>query len=134
MYGTGGFNRGFFSNSVSVMSHFLVHSMSQQKLFHSTFQLCKLDVNNKTPVIWKAGSETAFPSDVVFVPHPHAVDEDDGVLLSVVIDVNTSEETPHFLVVLDAKTMREIARAQFHQEKVHIAASTHGLFVKAKAK
>lgn len=105
-----------------------------QHYFHSTFQLCKLDVNSKTPLIWKPGSETAFPSDVIFVPHPHAVDEDDGILLSVVIDANISEETPHFLVVLDAKTMREIARAQFNQEKVHIAASTHGLFVKTKAK
>ncbi len=50
-----------------------------------------------------------FPGEPVFVPAPDADREDDGVLLSVVLDVDTRTS---FLLALDAATMTEIARAE----------------------
>jgi len=44
------------------------------------------------------------------VKNPKGVDEDDGVVLSSVINVNP--EDPTFLLILDAKTFTEIGRAE----------------------
>lgn len=54
---------------------------------------------------------------------PSAKSEDDGVLLSVVLDVQKKNS---FLLVLDAKDLKEIARAQVPQ---HITFDLHGQFV-----
>ena len=51
-----------------------------------------------------------YPSEPIFVKNPEGVDEDDGVVLSSV--VNENPEDPIFLLVLDAKTFNEIARAE----------------------
>lgn len=50
-----------------------------------------------------------YPGEPVFVPAPDATAEDDGVLLSVVLD--GARETS-FLLVLDARDLQEIARAR----------------------
>ncbi|WP_437364202.1 carotenoid oxygenase family protein [Inquilinus limosus] len=49
-----------------------------------------------------------YPGEPVFVPRPGGVEEDDGVLLSVVFDSSTERS---FLLVLDAATLDERARA-----------------------
>ncbi|KAI3611323.1 carotenoid cleavage dioxygenase 1 [Moniliophthora roreri] len=48
-------------------------------------------------------------SEPIFVPRPGADAEDDGVVLSVVLDVDKGRS---MLVILDAKDMKELARAE----------------------
>ena len=50
-----------------------------------------------------------YPGEPVFVATPEARAEDDGVLLSVVLDVGSGHS---FLLVLDAATLNEMARAE----------------------
>ena len=57
--------------------------------------------------IWHLAGHT--PSEPIFVPRPGGTAEDDGVILSVVLD---EEHKRSALVVLDAMEMREIARAE----------------------
>lgn len=69
--------------------------------------LYKIDVNAKTSKKWeKAG---CFPGEPIFAPRPGGQDEDDGVVLSVVLDLATHTS---FLLILDARTMQEVARAE----------------------
>lgn len=48
------------------------------------------------------------PAEAIFVPRPGGTDEDDGVLLSVVLDGHLGKS---YLVCLDAQTMEEAGRA-----------------------
>ncbi|CAG8632912.1 21880_t:CDS:2 [Dentiscutata erythropus] len=67
-----------------------------------------------------------IPSEPIFVPSPSGVEEDDGVITSVVLDgtKNTS-----FLLILDAKSFKEIARAEMEHGKV-VPYGFHGLWNK----
>jgi carotenoid cleavage dioxygenase-like enzyme len=70
-------------------------------------QLVKLDVDTGATNMWyEAG---CYPGEPVFVAAPEATGEDDGVLLSVVLD---SASGTSFLLVLDAGSLREMARAR----------------------
>ncbi|TNN72525.1 Beta,beta-carotene 9',10'-oxygenase [Liparis tanakae] len=64
-----------------------------------------------------------FPSEPVFVPSPDAVEEDDGLILSVVLC--PSQDKGAFLLVLDAKNFEELARAYV---PVKMAYGFHGTF------
>jgi torulene dioxygenase len=70
--------------------------------------LCKTDMLTREALVW-APPASHTPGEAVFVGRPGAVDEDDGVLLSVVLD-GTAQTS--YLVCLDAKTMTEIGRAE----------------------
>ncbi|XP_075904663.1 beta,beta-carotene 15,15'-dioxygenase [Nelusetta ayraudi] len=87
-------------------------------------KLAKVDVVTRKHCEWR--QEACFPSEPVFVASPGAVEEDDGVILSSVIspDPNVSP----FLLVLDARTFTEIARASI-PASVH--QDLHGLFIPA---
>jgi carotenoid cleavage dioxygenase-like enzyme len=65
-----------------------------------------------------------FPGEPVFVARPGAEDEDDGVLLSVVLD---SRSERSFLLVLDARSLEELARAEVPH---HIPFGFHGQFAR----
>ncbi|KAG0043246.1 hypothetical protein BGZ83_011684 [Gryganskiella cystojenkinii] len=65
------------------------------------------------------------PSEPVFVPTPNAKDEDDGVLLSIVLD---GRRRTGFMLILNAQTMEEIARAEMQTGKV-APHNFHGVFV-----
>ncbi|MDZ4763581.1 MAG: carotenoid oxygenase family protein [Chloroflexota bacterium] len=69
-------------------------------------QLVKIDVESGETWTWSAPD--AYPGEPVFIPTPDAQNEDDGVLLSVVLDAAAGHS---YLVVLDARTMNEIACA-----------------------
>jgi carotenoid cleavage dioxygenase-like enzyme len=70
-------------------------------------QLVKVDVHEREAETWSA--EGIYPGEPVFVPSPNEERaEDDGALLSVVLDAS---EERSFLLVLDAATMNERARA-----------------------
>ncbi len=65
------------------------------------------------------------PSEPVFVPTPNATKEDDGVLLSIVLD---GRRRTGFLLILDAQTLEEIARADMPEGTV-APHNFHGMFV-----
>ena len=67
---------------------------------YATIAIVKRDVIQGNDTVWYMPSH--YPSEAIFVPKPNAVSEDDGVLLSVVLDGNRRES---YLLVLDAKTM-----------------------------
>ena len=64
----------------------------------------------------------AYPGEPVFVAAPGAAEEDEGVLLSVVLDADRGTS---FLLVLDAATLDELARAEAPH---HIPFGFHGQF------
>lgn len=78
------------------------------------------DLERRSSSSWAESG--CFPGEPVFVPRPGAEREDDGVLLSVVLD---SRSERSFLLVLDASDLGEIARAEGPH---HIPFSFHGQF------
>lgn len=82
--------------------------------------IIKIQVTTGKSVMWNV---QGYPTEPVFVPRPGATVEDDGVVLSVVLEPSKKQS---FLVVLDAKDMKEIARAYVPH---HIPFTVHGQFV-----
>jgi carotenoid cleavage dioxygenase-like enzyme len=70
-------------------------------------QLVKVDLRSGASTTWWAPG--CYPGEGVFVGRPGRVAEDDGVVLSVVLDAARGTS---FLLVLDAATLAEIARAE----------------------
>ncbi len=69
--------------------------------------LMKHDMVNGKPLSWfEAG---AYANEPLFVPHPQSRTEDEGVILSV---INSTQKKESFLLVLDAKTFKELARVR----------------------
>jgi beta,beta-carotene 9',10'-dioxygenase len=87
---------------------------------HIFDRLVKADMRTRSVTTWSAAG--AFPGEPVFVARPGAVDEDDGVVLSVVLDAAAASS---YLLVLDARTLAESARALVPH---HIPFGFHGLF------
>ncbi|XP_057676668.1 carotenoid-cleaving dioxygenase, mitochondrial-like [Corythoichthys intestinalis] len=83
--------------------------------------LLKMDLNDKTLKVWY--QKGLYPSEPVFVPSPDAVEEDDGVILSVILSPSQDKDT--FLLVLDAKTFEELGRAKV---PVKTPYGFHGVF------
>jgi beta,beta-carotene 9',10'-dioxygenase len=83
-------------------------------------QLVKVDTRTMDSMIWS--QEDCYPGEPVFVAAPGGSNEDDGVLLSVVLH---GLQGRSFLLVLDAQTMDEIARAEVPH---HIPFGFHGIF------
>ncbi|XP_072174952.1 beta,beta-carotene 15,15'-dioxygenase-like [Diadema setosum] len=98
-YGTSGKHKGDFMNTI-----------------------VKCNMRTKACKSWHKPNH--YPSEPIFVEAPDAVDEDDGVLLSTVI---SSETQRAFLLVLDAKTLEEVARAEI-PEKMTCPITFHGGF------
>jgi carotenoid cleavage dioxygenase-like enzyme len=80
--------------------------------------LVKLDLEHKVASFWY--EDGCYPGEPVFVATPGAADEDDGVILSIVLDANKAAS---FLLILDGLTLRELARAECHH---HIPFGFHG--------
>lgn len=72
--------------------------------------ICKTDTKTGEALYWDERGCT--PGEAIFVPDPAGTGEDDGVLLSVVLDTRKAGEESSFLLVLDARTMRELGRAE----------------------
>jgi beta,beta-carotene 9',10'-dioxygenase len=68
-------------------------------------QLVKADVESGAARIWRESG--CYPGEPVFVPAPDQSREDDGVILSVVLDAPREHS---FLLVLDADTFEQRAR------------------------
>ncbi len=69
-------------------------------------QIVKVDIATGQDNAWFQPG--CYPGEPVFVGHPDRSSEDDGVILSVVLDERAGAS---FLLVLDAATFQEIARA-----------------------
>ena len=85
--------------------------------------LIKLETNDGSARRWDA--EDCYAGEPVFVPRPAGVAEDDGVVLSVVLDTARDQS---FLLVLDAQTFEERARAVAPHR---IPAGFHGVHLHA---
>jgi beta,beta-carotene 9',10'-dioxygenase len=83
-------------------------------------RLVKVDITTGETGIWEEAG--CHPGEPVFVAAPAAAAEDDGVVLSVVLDARKSTS---FLLVLDAATLTERARAEVPH---HIPFHFHGNF------
>jgi beta,beta-carotene 9',10'-dioxygenase len=86
-------------------------------------ELIKVDVGTTETQRWF--EEGCYPGEAIFVAAPNAVQEDEGVLLSIVLD---GKKGTSFLLVLDASSFREIARAEVPH---HIPFSFHGMYTSA---
>jgi len=83
-------------------------------------QLVKINMHTGEHSTWF--EKGFYPGEPVFVPHPERKDEDDGVLLSVVLD---AAQRHSFLLILDAKTLQERARAELSHA---VLFGYHGIF------
>jgi len=81
-------------------------------------RLVKVDAEDGRVVEW--AEDGCYPGEPVFVPSPDATGEDDGVVLSVVLDSRTLRS---FLLVLDARGFAELARAEAPH---HVPFGFHG--------
>lgn len=75
---------------------------------HSTFfdGLAKYDTKTQDAVFWHEHGHN--PGEAIFIPNPNGTEEDDGILLSVVLDGYKGKS---YLLVLDARTVKEVGRA-----------------------
>jgi beta,beta-carotene 9',10'-dioxygenase len=83
--------------------------------------LVKLDVERGTASTWR--EDGCYPGEPVFVAAPQPSQEDDGVILSVVLD---TRKATSFLLIMDASIFSELARADVPH---HIPHGFHGNFL-----
>jgi carotenoid cleavage dioxygenase-like enzyme len=86
-------------------------------------EVVKFDVETGAVKTWH--EDGCYPGEPVFVGRPGREAEDDGAILSVVFDSSAGRS---FLLVLDAKTLAEHARAEVPH---HVPHSFHGQFMRA---
>ena len=84
-------------------------------------QLAKVNLNTQSVLAWR--QDNVFPGEPVFVEHPNATSEDDGVLLSVVLDIGNKSSS---LVIIDAKSLEQLATARLPSI---VPFGFHGIFV-----
>lgn len=102
VYGSGLFESGFYANSVG-----------------------KVDLNDGKVILYKK-SASQYPGEAVFVPKPNSTEEDDGIVITQVLDTDISK--PNYLAILDAKTMEELAVIEFDRKSIQLPPSIHGLW------
>lgn len=79
-------------------------------LINETRPIYKVDTTTKETVHWE--SEGCYPGEPVFIPAPDAVKEDEGIILSLVLDAKNYNS---FLLLLDAQTFKEMGRVKVPQ-------------------
>ncbi|RWN59082.1 carotenoid oxygenase family protein [Mesorhizobium sp.] len=83
--------------------------------------IAKIELSATAPATVTTWTESGcYPGEPVFVARPAGGEEDDGVLLSVVLDAGAGTS---FLLVLDAATLAELARASVPH---HVPFGFHG--------
>lgn len=73
-------------------------------------QILKVDINQRKDSFWYEPG--CYPGEPIFVGKPDRTEEDDGVVMSVVLDEN---EGTSFLLILDAQSFGELARVNIPQ-------------------
>jgi beta,beta-carotene 9',10'-dioxygenase len=87
--------------------------------------LVKIDLHDRSARYWN--EDGCYAGEPVFVAAPDPETEDDGVILSVVLDAAADRS---FLIVLDARDFRELARAEAPQR---VPLGFHGDFARREA-
>ena len=87
-------------------------------------RLVKIDTTTGESTVWNESG--SFAGEPVFVAAPDAQSEDDGVVLSLVLDGETERS---ILLVLDASDMTELARAEI---SAPVAPGFHGNFTRSR--
>ena len=95
-------------------------SMDKQRPEAVSNQLVRVDVCARETKLW--AQESCYPGEPIFVERPGARAEDDGVVLSVVLN---GVKGNSFLLVLDAHTFEEIGRAEVPH---HVPFGFHGWY------
>lgn len=83
--------------------------------------IIKYDTQTGAHKLWQTHAQT--PGEAIFIPDPKSEREDDGVLLSIVLD-GLREKS--YLLVLDARTLEEVGRAEVNGV---VGFAFHGKFV-----
>lgn len=84
-------------------------------------QIVKVDLESGALAVWQEPG--SYPGEAIFVPSPRrGRREDEGVLLSVVLDCR---DTGSYLLVLDAETLTELGRARLPH---HVPFGFHGQY------
>lgn len=87
-------------------------------------EIIKIDLKNRRHSSWH--SKGCYVTEAVFVPKPGSPYEDEGILLSIVLDSYLKKS---FLLMLDAKTMKELSRSYVPH---HIPFTVHSKFFTLK--
>ena len=83
-------------------------------------EIIKIDLKSNRHHSWH--SKGCYVTEAVFVPKPGSSVEDEGVLLSIILDGYAKKS---FLLILDAKTMKELGRAMVPH---HVPFTIHSKF------
>lgn len=107
-------------NKYNGKEYSFIYGMSSNNSSGFLNHLKKIDILKKNSKMWY--EEGCYAGEPVFVEAPHATEEDDGVVLSVVLDTNNKNA---FLLVLDAQSFNELARVEVPH---HIPFGAHGQY------
>jgi beta,beta-carotene 9',10'-dioxygenase len=81
-----------------------LHSEHRQGFYN---QIVKIDIHTGKDIFWH--EPDCYPGEPIFVGNPGRTKEDDGIVLSVVLN---AQHGSSYMVILDASTLSEIARAE----------------------
>lgn len=104
---------------VAMQEHRFVYGLLTRGKATFTDGLGKTDVRTGECVVWERHAHT--PGEAIFVPDPNGTAEDEGALLSMVLDGLTGRS---YLLCLDARDLSEIGRADVD---VPMALGLHGV-------
>ncbi len=85
-------------------------------------QITKINISDKSSIQWS--EQGCFPGEPVFIASPESQQEDEGIILTLVIDTNKEAS---FLLILNAANLEEISRIPTPEP---ILAGFHGNFFK----
>lgn len=92
---------------VAMAPYTYVYGIGAQEPYKFPESLVKINVQSGKAQTWS--EDGCYATKPAFVPAPHAKQEDEGVLLSVVLNSITKRS---FLLILDAQTFIELGRAE----------------------
>lgn len=101
-----------YENFVMRADYRFVYASSINPQHRQGFYNQIVKVDNQSGQAWSWFEEDCYPGEPLFVPAPHRTTEDEGVVLSVVLDARQENS---FLLILDAQTFTEKARATVPQ-------------------
>ena len=87
-------------------------------------QLIKIDIKTGKSINWFKIHQ--YPSEPVFIPNPAAKREDDGIIITIVLDAVKKNS---YLLILNAESLNEIGRAEVEQP---ILIGYHGAYFENK--
>ena len=108
------------NNQLNTKNYNFLYAVGMSSVTSFTNRLVKINVQTGDSISWT--EQNCQPGEPFFVPRHDARGEDDGVVLSVVLDSNSGQS---FLLILDSKSFKEIARALVPH---HIPFGIHGQY------